>query len=289
LRADYVFMGLFKRNKQATERVQDLKNRVESLRKIDEHRALTLDDFLAGDDAITSRSEPRFTPAASEPPPEVPHNDLDAELQRYLRTHADDDLEGAEHTFDEVVAAPGFEQSAPRDDAPAAKRPISIDEFPPLPSLPEQIESAPPTSPPRLSADEEAALIAELQRYLSTDHVEGEGNQNAPGDVVGFDLDESPVASEWSDSQSADFPGSEPQPALFSHKPADEASAVMDDAGMEPESETRLVELHGRTYEEPKPRHWPSTPLQPEPTEATDQPAPQPPGRPRAVGDWEPL
>src|SRR5688572_25076789 len=124
-------MGFFKRNRQASERVQDLKNRVESLRKVDDaHRALTLDDFLAGDDAVTARSEPRSPMPAPAPLPSVAdENALEAELQRYLQNQAGvEELEDTETVF----AAPGFEPSSLREEPPAV-RPISIDEFPPLP------------------------------------------------------------------------------------------------------------------------------------------------------------
>src|SRR5688572_26180023 len=95
-------MGFFKRNRQANERVQDLKNRVESLRKVDDaHRALTLDDFLAGDDAITARSEPRSPKPAPAPAPSMAdENALEAELQRYLQNHTGtEELEETETVF----------------------------------------------------------------------------------------------------------------------------------------------------------------------------------------------
>ena len=144
-------MGFFNRNRQASERVQDLKNRVESLRKVDDaHRALTLDDFLAGDDAVTARIEPRYAKPAPEPAPSVAdENALEAELQRYLQNHVEsEELEAA----DTVVAAPDFEPSPVPDESPPV-RPISIDEFPPLPPVEDAFkphrDALEPSSPPR--------------------------------------------------------------------------------------------------------------------------------------------
>src|SRR5687768_8147565 len=167
-------MGFFKRNRQASERVQDLKNRVESLRKVDDgHRPLTLDDFLGGDDAVTARSEPaapRFAPA---PEPSVAEeNALEAELQRYLQNHVES--EGLEDA-DPADQPPGTEPPS-ISEGPPAMRPVNIDEFPPLPAIEDTVtpvrDAFDPSRPPRLSADDEAALIAELQRYLKTEGAE---------------------------------------------------------------------------------------------------------------------
>jgi hypothetical protein len=282
-------MGLFKRNKQATERVQDLKQRVESLRKVDdEHRALTLDDFLAGDDAVTARTEPRYTQAA--PAPQQPINDasLEAELQRYLSAHAgDEDDEPPVEAFDQVIAAPGFDQPSPKNNDPSAMRPISIDEFPPLPPLTDLArEPAPPASPPRLSADEEAALIAELQRYLKTDGVEG--NEDALGEPEAPQNAEDSQVIAWPEPQPVDFSALDEEPGISF--PDFDAEAP-DDASIEDEPEpeaSKVVEIDGRVYEEPKPRHWPSVPLHLEEVSVLE-PAPDPEPRRRAVGDWEPL
>jgi hypothetical protein len=272
-------MGLFKRNRQATERVQDLKNRVESLRKVDdEHRALTLDDFLAGDDTVTSRSEPRYTPGASRAAQDVPEDALQAELERYLQNHADDGEDTQSPTdFGEVIAAPGFEQPMPEPVSEVAPppRPISIEEFPPLPPPEARFDSP---GAPRLSAEDEATLIAELQRYLKTDGVEG--NEDILGEPA-------PEATEPADDltwpQVVDFPSGD----AFAPLAEDEVEEpeALDDASQASEA-ADVVEIEGRTYEVPKPRHWPSVPL---PT--SEEPAPElpPEWRPRAAGDWEPL
>ena len=271
-------MGFFRRNRQATERVQDLKNRVESLRKVDDqHRALTLDDFLAGDDAVTARSEPRSPkPSPITAPSVADENALEAELQRYLQSHVDtEELEDTDTSF----AAPGFEQPTMADEA-SGVRPISIDEFPPLP-LPEDAfkplrDAFEPASPPRLSADDEAALIAELQRYLKTDDVEG--NEDALGEPAGsIEAHEEPTDSPDVVVEEIDAPANVvefPVPERFAIPP--EKSSAPDDA-------PHIVEIDGRSYEVPKPRHWPSVPApQPAPEGETDRPA-------RPASDWEPL
>lgn len=64
-------MRLFRREDPRKARVEDLKARVESLRKADQAgRALTLNDFLTGDDVVAAREplpEPP-APAHSDPP-----------------------------------------------------------------------------------------------------------------------------------------------------------------------------------------------------------------------------
>ena len=138
-------MGLFKRKKQATERVQDLKSRVESLRKVDDaHRALTLNDFLQGDDTVTARSEPRYSSPNQTPAPAAPVEDnLEAELQRYLLRQETEEASAPEAEQDAVpVSDWGFDE--PVSEASQPMRPISIDEFPPL-SLPDS--TVPETMP----------------------------------------------------------------------------------------------------------------------------------------------
>jgi hypothetical protein len=270
-------MGFFKRNRQATERVQDLKNRVESLRKVDDaHRALTLDDFLAGDDAVTARSEPRSAKSApAETSSIADENALEAELQRYLQSHVD--TEELEDT-DTVFAAPGFEPVPVREEPPSV-RPISIDEFPPLPHTEDAFkprqDAFEPASPPRLSADDEAALIAELQRYLKTDDVEG--NEDALGDLAGFETAEEQDGSPDTAAVAVDAPEN------VVEFPVPERAANTSDSTMSPNEAPRIVEIDGRSYEVPKPRHWPSVPApQPDPEGESERPA-------RRASDWEPL
>jgi len=271
-------MGIFKRNRQANERVQDLKNRVESLRKVDDaHRALTLDDFLGGDDAITARSEPRSPKPASAPEPSVAdENALEAELQRYLQNQAGaEELEDTETVF----VAPGFEPASSREDPPAV-RPISIDEFPPLPSMEntfkpsrDAFESA---SPPRLNADDEAALIAELQRYLKTDDVEG--NEDVLAEPAG-----DPAAEERQNDTPVRLEAANEAPANVVEFPAPERWADTPDKSIGASEPPRIVEIDGRSYEEPKLRHWPSVPApQAEEDDEPEQSA-------RRASNWEPL
>ena len=270
-------MGFFKRNRQANERVQDLKNRVESLRKVDDaHRALTLDDFLAGDDAVTARSEPRSPkPAPATAPSVADENALEAELQRYLQNQVDtEELEDTETVF----AAPGFEPSL-REEPPAV-RPISIDEFPPLPPMEDAFKPSrdafEPVSPPRLSADDEAALIAELQRYLRTDDIEG--NDDVLGGPAG-----DPATEEGQNDTPLRLEPAVEAPANVVEFPAPVRSADTSDASIAPDETPRIVEIDGRSYEEPKPRHWPSVPApQPGADDERDQAA-------RRASDWEPL
>ena len=271
-------MGFFKRNRQANERVQDLKNRVESLRKVDDaHRALTLDDFLAGDDAVTARSEPRSPRPAPPPAPSVADDKaLEAELQRYLQNQVD---AGELEDTDTVVVAPGFEPSSLREEPPAV-RPISIDEFPPLPPMEDAFKPSrdafEPASPPRLNADDEAALIAELQRYLKTDDVEG--NEDVIGEPVN-DL----AAEEVQNDTTVRMEAAVEAPANVIEFPGPVRSADTSDASITPDETPRIVEIGGRSYEEPKPRHWPSVPApELDPDGAPEQAA-------RRASDWEPL
>jgi hypothetical protein len=269
-------MGFFKRNRQANERVQDLKNRVESLRKVDDaHRALTLDDFLGGDDAVTARSEPMSPKPAPAPAPVADENALEAELQRYLENQAAEEVEDTETVF----AAPGFEPSSVREEPPTV-RPISIDKFPPLPPMEDALKPSrdafEPASPPRLSADDEAALIAELQRYLKTDDVEG--NEDVLGEAAG-DL----TTKEGQDDTPVRLEPEVEAPANVVEFPAPLRSADTSDASITPDETPRIVEIDGRSYEEPKLRHWPSVPAPPpdadgEPEQGT-----------RRASDWEPL
>lgn len=271
-------MGFFNRNRQASERVQDLKNRVESLRKVDDaHRALTLDDFLAGDDAVTARIEPRYAKPAPEPAPSVAdENTLEAELQRYLQNHVEsEELEAA----DTVVAAPDFEPSPVRDESPPV-RPISIDEFPPLPPVEDAFkphrDALEPSSPPRLSAGDEAALIAELQRYLKTDDVEG--NEDALGEPAGD------LATEAEHNESLGLQEEAVDaPANIVEFPVPERSANTPETSVRAAEAPRFVEIDGRSYEVPQPRHWPSVPA----------PLPDADGESertvRPASDWEPL
>jgi len=270
-------MGFFRRNKQATERVQDLKNRVESLRKVDDaHRALTLDDFLAGDDAVTARSEPRSAkPVPTPAPSAADENALEAELRRYLQNHVD--TEELEDT-DTVFAAPGFEPFPERDEPPGV-RPISIDEFPPLRPTEDAFkplhDAFEPVSPPRLSADDEAALIAELQRYLQTDDVEG--NEDALGESAGFAPEEA-----QNDLPNVPHEGID-APSNVVEFPVPEQPETPPESSMTPNEAPRIVEIDGRTYEVPKSRPWPSVPApQPDPEGESERPA-------RRASDWEPL
>jgi hypothetical protein len=85
-----------KRTKNATERVEDLKARVDSLRHLDETRNArpkSLNDFLSGDDVVTAR-DPELDASVpeqagrsqieDEEPYEEDEVDLEAELERYL-------------------------------------------------------------------------------------------------------------------------------------------------------------------------------------------------------------
>ena len=304
--AEYVSMGLFNRKKQATERVQDLKTRVESLRKVDdEHRALTLDDFLRGDDTVTSRSEPRYKPAELQEPPAPPdEGDLEAELQRYLQRHEGDD-EGLEAAGQEVAEIAEWGFDAPVSEAPQTMRPISIDEFPPLPQPEERygaetdverdtgasaISDQKPSvgssyDAPRLSAEEEAALIAELQRFVQPEPAEQvEPTQAVPDALAADDFS-------WDDS-SVEMESVELAPErafdIMDMAAVDYESPVEELAFDGEEPEPTVVRLEDRTYVEPPPRHWPSVPLSPE-DEGAVKPETEPAPWPKAAGDWEPL
>jgi hypothetical protein len=166
-------MRFFKRERNARERVQDLKARVESLRKHDDGD-LTLEDFLGGDDAVTARGEAR--PREQAPvPPQVDHDVLKAELERYIsRIPPELASEVVEVSLDPGTKARKPAPPAPRPAAqPTATEAGRNDPFQPKH---DPFESK---DPPRLSADEEAALIAELQRYMQRNADEPEATAPA--------------------------------------------------------------------------------------------------------------
>jgi hypothetical protein len=152
-------MRFFKRARNARERVEDLKARVESLRKHDDGD-LTLEDFLGGDDAVSARGEVRPREQQAEPP-QLDHDVLKAELERYIsRIPPELASEVVEVSLD--PAAKTRKPSPPPAPAPRSvpAEPKNDDPFQPKN---DPFEGA---DPPRLSADDEAALIAELQRYV---------------------------------------------------------------------------------------------------------------------------
>jgi hypothetical protein len=215
----------------------------------------------------------------------------------------------------------GFD--APVNEAPQPMRPISIDEFPPLPPPEEryatETELEPEVSPtanssygpPRLSAEEEAALIAELQRYVQPETIEtGEDAMadSLPGPdalatedfawsktayevesfeespVPSFEVVETPFASVAGDEEPLE-PAPDIEPWLAELGESEEASLVED---AEEKPSPKIVQIEGRVYEEPAPRHWPSVPLSSDEEDALKA-EPEPARWPKAAGDWEPL
>jgi hypothetical protein len=203
-------------------------------------------------------------------------NALEAELQRYLQNHTGtEELDETETVF----AAPGVEPSPSPEEQPVM-RPISIEEFPPLPPMEDAFKPSrdafEPAGPPRLSADDEAALIAELQRYLKTD--EAEGNEDVL-DEPGLDL----TTEEEQNAPPLLLDAAVDVPANLVDFRVPERLMDTTDASITADEAPRVVEVDGRTYEEPKPRHWPSVASPQTEADGESQQAPRP------ARDWEPL
>jgi hypothetical protein len=197
-------------------------------------------------------------------------------LQRYLQSHVNAEEVGDTGT---VFPGPAVEPASEREEPPPV-RPVSIDEFPPLPPREDAFkptrDAFEPASPPRLNADDEAALIAELQRYLKTDDVEG--NEDVLAEPAG-----DPAAEERQNDTPVRLEAANEAPANVVEFPAPERWADTPDKSIGASEPPRIVEIDGRSYEEPKLRHWPSVPApQAEEDDEPEQSA-------RRASNWEPL
>jgi hypothetical protein len=111
-----------------------------------------------------------------------------------------------------------------------------------------------------------------------------EGEPIEESTVPPFEVVETPFAPVAGDEEPLE-PAPDLEPWLAELGESEEVSLVEE---AEEEPSPKIVQIEGRVYEEPAPRHWPSVPQSSDEEDASKA-EPEPARWPKAAGDWEPL